>query len=1027
MAALEAEPPERFYLERREIFEDTDTDFPYEEIPVDDEFKTSVEIDEDLETAVRTIREAEEDCKAKEQRDAERASATLVETAEVTDDFVRNFLVKMKMEKTLDCFQTEWYENLQKGRLNMEDVGLVPDVYLKNQKLDHDLKHYRSQMEKYKEAALQAKETYIKLRKERDYHRMHHKRVVQEKNKLIQDIKKLKHHYASYEPTLKQLKSKYESAMKEKMLTRLERDRAVGQIQGLQSTIRTMETCRTGSSRDQESEGLRPVQRGSAVLMVDEKGRGPTQRSLLKERSSANNDGETTQLRPDINQRSQFPIDTRVNPLLNEVRQSAHTKRAGGLRLSHSFQGHSHAISGVKMHPKKQILATASDDSTWKLFTVPGGELIMTGEGHQDWVSDCDFHPDGTKLVTGSGDTTVKIWDFTKGSCMHTFMEHKHAVWGTTWHSCGDFIATCSMDNTSKIWDINSLECRHTLRGHADSVNSIEFLAYSNTLLTASADKTISLWDARTAICAQTFYGHMHSVNSACFNLKGDTVASCDSYGVVKLWDVRAVAPMLTIDVGPHPSNKVQFDPSSSVLAIACNDSIVRIYEVATGKISELIGHTDAVQCLTFDRAGEFLVTGGSDLNGYGIEDLFPVRLECFGSFALKICTKDTDVDLAAIVPQGLDKLNDDNFFDEFADYLKIHETLLLDDFRVVKKARVPIIKLWIEGIEIDITLVRPSNDVLYKDLGSRKYITGMNETSIKSISGLRDLNCIMKFLEANDINKKMFINFNATIKFWAIKKGVYSTVLGFFSGASLILMVLFVLKENNTVTDLKTYIQLFFSTFAKWNWKIPLTLENPYNDPPDFIKNFSEMIIHTLSSPRKNSINSSKSSSAAIRKVLSESHQTSEIDEGLFEKKNWIDEYNHFITITAIFETKHPDDKTTKHLDDWAGFIRSRILRFSIELENMKYDDKEIFSIVQPILNNDREMFITSDSRVWLLGLEFTCNFQMNHLNLSQPTRAFTCELKQLATEREIYKSGMKVKVGYSNRNKLNSLGIFE
>lgn len=35
-----------------------------------------------------------------------------------------------------------------------------------------------------------AKENYVKLRKERDYHRMHHKRVVQEKNKLINDLKR---------------------------------------------------------------------------------------------------------------------------------------------------------------------------------------------------------------------------------------------------------------------------------------------------------------------------------------------------------------------------------------------------------------------------------------------------------------------------------------------------------------------------------------------------------------------------------------------------------------------------------------------------------------------------------------------------------------------------------------------------------------------------------------------------------------------------------------------------------------------
>ena len=84
----------------------------------------------------------------------------------------------------------------------------------------------------------------MKLRKERDYHRIHHKRVVQEKNRLIDDIKRLKRHYAQFEPTLQQLKSKYEVAMKEKMLARLERDRAVGQVSGLQSTLKSVETIK---------------------------------------------------------------------------------------------------------------------------------------------------------------------------------------------------------------------------------------------------------------------------------------------------------------------------------------------------------------------------------------------------------------------------------------------------------------------------------------------------------------------------------------------------------------------------------------------------------------------------------------------------------------------------------------------------------------------------------------------------------------------------------------------------------------
>ena len=86
-----------------------------------------------------------------------------------------------------------------------------------------------------------AKDTYVRLRKERDYHRMHHKRVVQEKNRLITDLRRLRDHYACYEPALRTLKTKYETAMKEKMLTKLERDRVLGEVQGLRSALKTKE------------------------------------------------------------------------------------------------------------------------------------------------------------------------------------------------------------------------------------------------------------------------------------------------------------------------------------------------------------------------------------------------------------------------------------------------------------------------------------------------------------------------------------------------------------------------------------------------------------------------------------------------------------------------------------------------------------------------------------------------------------------------------------------------------------------
>ena len=58
------------------------------------------------------------------------------------------------------------------------------------------------------EVAAKAQSTWDRFRKERDFHRMHHQRVAQEKNRLIGDLKRLRGHYAAYEPALVELKAK---------------------------------------------------------------------------------------------------------------------------------------------------------------------------------------------------------------------------------------------------------------------------------------------------------------------------------------------------------------------------------------------------------------------------------------------------------------------------------------------------------------------------------------------------------------------------------------------------------------------------------------------------------------------------------------------------------------------------------------------------------------------------------------------------------------------------------------------------
>ena len=88
------------------------------------------------------------------------------------------------MNETLDTFNREWYEMKSRKEKN-EELEDVPDIYLQNQRLEQELKSLRIQAQDAQEAAAKAQGTWNKFRKERDFHRMHHKRVAQEKKKLI--------------------------------------------------------------------------------------------------------------------------------------------------------------------------------------------------------------------------------------------------------------------------------------------------------------------------------------------------------------------------------------------------------------------------------------------------------------------------------------------------------------------------------------------------------------------------------------------------------------------------------------------------------------------------------------------------------------------------------------------------------------------------------------------------------------------------------------------------------------------------
>jgi sperm-associated antigen 16 protein len=91
----------------------------------------------------------------------------------VIDDFIRNFLTKTQMSKTMNIFQQEWYELQKKGTFQDLGIGLITDIKNKNTKMESKIERMTSELKQAKIVAENAKSTWEKLRKERDFHKHH--------------------------------------------------------------------------------------------------------------------------------------------------------------------------------------------------------------------------------------------------------------------------------------------------------------------------------------------------------------------------------------------------------------------------------------------------------------------------------------------------------------------------------------------------------------------------------------------------------------------------------------------------------------------------------------------------------------------------------------------------------------------------------------------------------------------------------------------------------------------------------------
>jgi eukaryotic-like serine/threonine-protein kinase len=275
---------------------------------------------------------------------------------------------------------------------------------------------------------------------------------------------------------------------------------------------------------------------------------------------------------------------------------------------------HGDRVRSVAFSPRGDRIATASDDTTARIWDAETGQEIVRLAGHSAPVTSAAFSPDGRHVVTGSLDQSARVWETATGRELLRLSGHTDGLRSVAFSPDGTKIATSSRDKTARIWDAQTGRELIRFPGHTEWVTSAAFSPDGGRVVTGSFDATAIIWDAGSGRQLLKLVGHSDRLTCAAFSPDGKRIVTASADKTARVWDAASGEQLLVLAGHTDRLTFAAFSPDGRHILTTGFDKVARLWDAGSGRLLKmLIGHTDFVEGAAFSPDGRRIATASDD------------------------------------------------------------------------------------------------------------------------------------------------------------------------------------------------------------------------------------------------------------------------------------------------------------------------------------------------------------------------------------------------------------------------------